>query len=177
MRRRAGGGVKDDAVVPERTNTPTSRPALLCYDGSEDAKVAITRAGDLLAPRGAVVLTVWEPLAVWEPYDPATVLSAPVGKLASYALGLDQVAKEIAQEKVEQAVALAQMAGFSAHGQVTSGKAWRAICDVANEIDADPIVLGARGISRVGSVLLGSVSMAVAVHARRAVLIIPHGPD
>jgi hypothetical protein len=37
-----------------------SRPALLRFDGSEDACRAIGDAGGLLAPRPAVVLTVWE---------------------------------------------------------------------------------------------------------------------
>ena len=39
------------------------------------------------------------------------------------------------------------------------------ICDVANELDAELIVLGARGLSRVQSAL-GSVSAAVVQHAR-----------
>ena len=57
---------------------------------------------------------------------------------------------------------------------MTHGKTWRAICDVAGEIDAVTIVLGARGLSRVGSLLLGSVSSAVLVHAKRPVLVVPH---
>lgn len=38
--------------------------ALLCFDGSQDAEAAISKAGELLGPRPAVVLTVWEPLRV-----------------------------------------------------------------------------------------------------------------
>jgi universal stress protein family protein len=37
-----------------------SGPVVLCFDGSEDARRAIEEAGRLLAPRPAVVLTVWE---------------------------------------------------------------------------------------------------------------------
>jgi nucleotide-binding universal stress UspA family protein len=146
---------------------------LLCFDGSDDAAAAIAKAGELLGPRGAVVLTVWEPVAVWEPYDPATILSAPVSQLASNALGLDEIADDLAREKMDSGVALARQAGFEAQGRVAKGKSWRAICDVAEELDAEPIVLGARGLSRVQSALLGSVSCAVAVHARRPVLIVP----
>ena len=36
-------------------------PLILCYDGSEDAKHAIERGGELLAARRALVLTVWLP--------------------------------------------------------------------------------------------------------------------
>ena len=149
-------------------------PVLLCFDGSDDAATAIAQAAELLAPRRAVVLTVWEPVATWEPYDPATILSAPVSKLLSRALGVDEIAAELAEEKVKQGVALASNAGFPAQGRVTHGKTWRAICDVAGEIDAATIVLGARGLSRVQSLLLGSVSSAVLVHARRPVLVVPH---
>jgi hypothetical protein len=78
---------------------------LLCFDGSDDAAAAIAKAGELLSPRGAVVLTVWEPVAVWEPYDPATILSAPVSKLASNALGLDEIADDRARENMDSGVA------------------------------------------------------------------------
>lgn len=48
----------------ERGRMPESSdaPLILCYDGSEGAKRGIQRAGDLLAPRPALVLTVWEPV-------------------------------------------------------------------------------------------------------------------
>ena len=147
---------------------------LLCFDGSDDAATAIAQAAELLAPRRAVVLTVWEPVATWEPYDPATVLSAPMSKLLSREFGVDEIAAELAEEKVNQGVALASSAGFAARGQVAHGKTWRAICEVAGEIDAATIVLGARGLSQVASLLLGSVSSAVLVHAKRPVLVVPH---
>ena len=147
---------------------------LLCFDGSDDAATAIAQAAELLASRRAVVLTVWEPVATWEPYDPATILSAPMSKLLSKELGIDDIAAEVAEEKVKQGVALASSAGFAAQGRVTHGKTWRAICDVAGEIDAATIVLGARGLSRMGSLLLGSVSSAVLAHAERPVLVVPH---
>jgi hypothetical protein len=54
-----------------------THPVLLCFDGSNDAATAIAKAGELLGPRTAVVLTVWEPVALWQPYDPATILTAP----------------------------------------------------------------------------------------------------
>jgi nucleotide-binding universal stress UspA family protein len=148
-------------------------PVLICYDGSEDAAAAIATAGRILGPRRAVVLTVWEPVAVWQPYDPATGLTAPLSKLASRALGLDEIARDLAEERVVTGGELARQAGFEAEGRTTGGKPWRAICDVANDIDAEPIVIGARGLSRVQSALLGSVSAAVVQHARRPVLVVP----
>lgn len=160
--------------MPSGTIDP-SRPTLLCFDGSDGAVHAIRQAGVVLRVSRAIVLTVWEPCAVWEPYDPATILTAPLARLADSALGLDDIAKDLAREKMERGVELAREAGYEASGRVQEGKTWRTICDVAEEIDAASIVLGARGLSRVGSVLLGSVSSAVAVHARRPVLIVPAG--
>jgi nucleotide-binding universal stress UspA family protein len=152
-------------------------PVLLCFDGSEDAAAAIAAAGRLLSPRRATVLTVWEPLSVWEPYDPATILSAPLGKLASHALGLEEIAKELAEERVARGVELAAAAGLEAQPQTAKGKAWRTICQVAGELDAGIIVLGARGLGRVESALLGSVSSAVVAHAKRPALVVPrHSP-
>lgn len=147
---------------------------LLCFDGSDDAAVAIAHAGRVLAPREAVVLTVWEPVAVWAPYDPATFLSAPLDKLASRALGLDEVTKELTEEKLSRGVQLAREAGFDAEGRTARGKAWHAICHVADELDPQVIVLGARGLGRVSGMLLGSVSSRVVLHAKHPVLIVPH---
>jgi nucleotide-binding universal stress UspA family protein len=148
-------------------------PILLCYDGSDDAAGAIAAAAAVVAPRDAVVLTAWEPISTWEPYDPGGVLSAGVASIGSHSLGLDEIAAEIAQEKLTRGVELARAARFDAGGRLARGKAWRAICDLADELDASTIVLGARGLSRVKSMLLGGVSSAVAVHAGRPVLVIP----
>jgi nucleotide-binding universal stress UspA family protein len=154
----------------------TANPVLLCYDGSEGAAAAIAAAGRILGPRKAVVLTVWEPVAVWQPFDPATGLTAPLSKLASRALGLDEIALDLAEERVTHGRELARQAGSEAEARTIGGKPWRAICDVADDIDAAPIVVGARGLSRIQSALLGSVSAAVAQHARRPVLIAPGHP-
>ncbi len=154
-------------------SAPEAAPVLLCYDGSDDARLAIAAAGEMLGPRSAVVLVVWEPVAVWEPYDPGAILSATVSKLASRALGLDEIGADLAREKLDEGVGLAQAAGFRTTGRTLRGKPWRVICDVASEIGADPIVLGARGLGRVESVLLGSVSTGVVNHARRPVLVVP----
>jgi nucleotide-binding universal stress UspA family protein len=148
-------------------------PILLCYDGSDHAGAAIAAAADVLAPRDAVVVTAWEPISTWEPYDPGGVLSAGVARIGSHSLGLDEIAADLAQEKLTRGIELARAAGFDAGGRLVRGKAWRAICDLGDELDASTIVLGARGLSRVKSMLLGSVSAAVAVHAGRPVLVIP----
>jgi nucleotide-binding universal stress UspA family protein len=149
-------------------------PTLLCYDGSDEAAAAIAAAGRIVSDHDAVVVSVWEPLAVWEPYDPGAILSAGVARLGSDALGLDEIGREVADDTLRTGLEHARKAGFEARGQTIGGKPWRAICELATELDARLIVLGARGLSRMKSVLLGSVSGAVVVHAKRPVLVIPH---
>lgn len=147
---------------------------LLCFDGSEDACAAIVKAGEVLSARTAVVLTVWEPVASWAPYDPATILSAPLSRLASNELGLDDTVRDLGRERLDQGTHLAATAGFEAEGRLEKGKPWRVICEVADEVGAETIVIGARGLGRVESALLGSVSSAVVHHARHPVLVVPH---
>jgi nucleotide-binding universal stress UspA family protein len=124
----------------------------------------------------AVVLTVWESVASWAPSDPATILSAPLSRLASKDLNLDEIVQGAARELMQRGVELATAAGFQAEGRLEGGKPWRTIRRVADELDARPIVLGARGLGRVESMLLGSVSIAVIFHSKRPVLVVPH-PD
>lgn len=159
--------------MSERSADSRPATALLCFDGSDGAAAAIAKAGELLAPRSAVVLTVWEPVRVWEPWDPLTIVSAPLGRLIANELDLDQIAAELAGDKAEEGAELARAAGFEATARVARGKTWGAICEVADELDAEPIVIGSRGLGRAGSALLGSVSAAVIAHAKRAVLVGP----
>ena len=152
-------------------------PVLLCFDGSDEAARAIAHAGRLLGTRQAVVLSVWEPVAVWQPYDPATAITAPISRLASKAMGLGEIGRDLALERATAGVEMARRAGFDAQSRVAGGKPWRVICDVADEIEAEAIVLGARGLSRMQSALLGSVSAATVHHTRHAVLVVPHRAD
>jgi nucleotide-binding universal stress UspA family protein len=169
----------DDKSRPWVLTVGVQQPgqALLCFDGSDDAAHAIALAGPLLGKRRATVLTVWEPVAVWAAFDPGAVVSAGVSRLASEELGLDEISREAGQEWLDRGVQLANEAGFDARGKLSSGKPWRTICDVAGEIDAAVVVLAPRGLSRVRSALLGSVTAAVLAHVERPVLVVPCKAD
>jgi nucleotide-binding universal stress UspA family protein len=144
---------------------------LLCYDGSEDAKSAIDHAGAVLKSSPAVVLSVWEPLL-----DVLTRTGFGLG----YAPTFDEEEVDTASERAatalaEEGAARARAAGLDAQPQVTSrhGSTADAILDVAEELDAEAIVLGTRGLTGVKSLLLGSVSHAVLQHADRLVVVAP----
>jgi nucleotide-binding universal stress UspA family protein len=138
----------------------TDQPILLCYDGSDDAFRAIEYAGLLFAGRRAIVLSVWEHYSVLS--------------------GIPRVDDSLVQEATE-ALAVdgcerARDAGFADATplavQAQHGVA-QAIIDAADEHDALLVVMGTRGNTGIRSLLLGSVSHAVAHHAHRPLLIVP----
>jgi nucleotide-binding universal stress UspA family protein len=140
----------------------TDKPILLCYDGSDDAFRAIEFAGSLFPGRSAVVLSVWEHYSVLS--------------------GVPRVDDELVQEATEALAAdgcdRARAAGFTATPlavQAHHGVA-EAIIDAADEQDAMLVVMGTRGNTGIRSLLLGSVSHAVAHHAHRPLLIVPSQP-
>ena len=59
--------------------------------------------------------------------------------------------------------------------QVEEGIVWQTILDVADEVDADVIVMGCRTHSAIGQALLGSTANKVMYHSHRPVLIVPLG--
>ena len=139
---------------------------LICYDGSTGARRAIEVASPLLHGRRALVLSVW---------------SSPIG-MAVHGMGAAEAEYEKAQERHAIATAgegceLARAAGLAAEpltvrGVPEDGTA-HTILDAADANDADLIVMGARGLGGLRSLILGSVSHGVVQHARRPVLVIP----
>jgi nucleotide-binding universal stress UspA family protein len=150
-----------------------SLPVLLCFDGSEDARRAIDDAGRLLAPRTAVVLTVWEAARDLTALDP---VGDTVGRLSGIYAELDAAGLQAARDAADHGAQLAREAGFEPRTRVACGSVWRTIVAIAAEEDAAVIVVGARGLSRAASVL-GSVSARVSRHAGRPVLVVPPAAD
>ncbi|WP_433433178.1 universal stress protein [Nonomuraea sp. CA-141351] len=143
---------------------------LIAYDGSDDAKAAIAFAGEIMRGESAVVLTVWERMAM-------TTARASVGLMMTVdQLGQeDKAIEEAMVELAQRGANLARDAGLDAipRCDVDSLAVWSTIVDVANEIDAKLIVTGTRGLGGVRSLLLGSTSDRVLHHARRPVMVVP----
>jgi nucleotide-binding universal stress UspA family protein len=59
--------------------------------------------------------------------------------------------------------------------RVEEGTPWRTILKVADEIEADVIVMGTRKHSSIGQLLLGSTAAKTLSHSRRPVLVVPLG--
>lgn len=148
---------------------------LICTDGSDDAVAAAAAGLSLLAPPDEVLLTC--------------VAAAPVeatsGMESGFAGGMAtdaevEAAWTVAREHADAALARTAASlpeGLSVDAVVLLGDPGPALCQLAQERDADAVVLGSRGLGAVRRALLGSVSTYVSANAPCPVVIVRSGTD
>ena len=142
--------------------------AVFAYDGSEDAQRALTVARDVFQVDRAIIVHV----RVLPP--PVIIGSDPeAGEFGSR----DDVTERQADRVAADGVEAATRAGFEAEAVVDTADSmtgvWRTVIDVAEKRDASVIVAGHRGLSRLQSALLGSVSNGLVNHSHIPVLVVP----
>lgn len=138
-------------------------PILIAYDGSEHARRAIEAAHELVRGRKVVVVQA-------APHR----ISIGYSAMPSDAPWVDAGDPTLALADAQHGACLAQALGFEASARTAAGPAtWRAIAEVADEIDARLIVVGSRGLTGAREVVEHSVSHDVARHADRPVLVVP----
>jgi nucleotide-binding universal stress UspA family protein len=142
---------------------------VIAYDGSENARRAITVAAGQIGPRHADVVHVWEPLVS---ASSRLAIYAPMGGATAQEL---EAEAQRAQATADEGARLAREAGFDADAVPlrTEGPIAAAISDYANEHAPSLVVMGSRGLSGARSFILGSVSHYVAQHLSVPVLIVP----
>jgi nucleotide-binding universal stress UspA family protein len=140
---------------------------LLCYDGSPEATHAIGEAGRILRGGRATVLYAWQSAAETLAHFGVAPTYVPPG-------GYEQD-REHAREVAREGTRLALEAGFDADARIVESAAatWGAILYAAEELDVDLVVMGARGLTGVRSMLLGSVSHHVVNLTGRNTLVVP----
>ena len=145
-------------------------PTLFCFDGSDGSRAALAAAARRLRPGPAVVLTVWETVAL-RMASQAFAVTAPIDNEVE----LDGQEEAAARAAAEEGARLAREHGWDAHPRLVMARrpTWAAIVEVADELDASLVVCGTRGLSGVRGLVLGSVSSAVLHHACRPVLVAP----
>jgi nucleotide-binding universal stress UspA family protein len=83
---------------------------------------------------------------------------------------------KVSRSVVEAAMELAAQAGIEADGEILEGDAADEIVSLADNREADLIVVGSRGYGPLAGALLGSVSSAVVQHAQCPVLVAKKTP-
>ncbi|MGN6872663.1 MAG: universal stress protein [Solirubrobacteraceae bacterium] len=146
------------------SSLPQTGPALLCWDGSEAAALAMRGAATLIEePRPAVVVFA---------YLPPKAAVAEAG-----AVGPPTVSDQAAEDVLESGVRTAREAGFDATGVriASTSTAARVISDAAEQHDAGLIVLGQARRSAINRYLLGSVARDVLSAEHRPVVLVGSG--
>jgi nucleotide-binding universal stress UspA family protein len=142
------------------------------FDGSPDAELAIDVAARVVRADSALIVTAWHlPIAAVETPMP------PVGAPTAPPLEDEHELERRALDTADDGARRARAAGLEAepalqHAAGPSDIA-RVLFDSAEQHDAELVVVGRRGMSRIKSVLLGSVSEAAVRDGRRPVLVVP----
>jgi nucleotide-binding universal stress UspA family protein len=146
--------------------------AIVCgFDGSPDSRAALEVAAGLSKRLGSRLVLAHVAEVAYVPYAAAYPLGGTAGPMT--------VAKEIDAEEdagdrlLEQAAVAAGL--VDAERRVEMGVPAERLADVADEEDAELIVVGSRGRGAFKAAFLGSVSNSLVGVARCPVLIVPPG--
>lgn len=146
-------------VVPAGAHAPRLRRSLVGVDRSVPALAALGLAADVVAALGGS-LTVLEVIEYVPPF--------PLGPDAA---GTGAAEEAAARARLESAVSELRRRGLAVQVVVRSGDPAPTLLDVADDIDADLVVLGTRGRGGPEELMLGSVARTVADRVRRPTLV------
>ena len=141
--------------------------ALIAIDGSTESALAVETAASLAWPNGSRL----EVLSVL-PTD-AELFGSPWGASVAY-VPTENLRDRLEAERrrtLDEATARLRRPGLDVVARLGQGRAASVIVDTARQIEADLIILGARGHGVIEGALLGSVSAEVVDQAHGAVLV------
>ncbi len=136
---------------------------LIATDGSPSALQAVEFGLELAEEHQA------EPIFVH--VAPAADVLPVAGFAMAGPVSVPHELREADRSSLDEAYEIAEERGIEARTKLLAGDAAKQIVAYADEVDADLIVVGSRGLGRVSGALLGSVSRAVLRDAKRPVLI------
>jgi nucleotide-binding universal stress UspA family protein len=131
---------------------------LLAVDGSEHARHAIPLVADL-AKKSAGHVTVLH------------VREHGVSKFTEWERETADDAQSVVEGVQRELLAAGAESSFEIR-RALAGRAAREICDVADELDADLVVVGNHGRNALVRLVLGSTSTYVVHHCRRPVMVV-----
>jgi len=141
---------------------------LVATDGSQEGRAAVESAVELARDEGARLVCV----------RVASVLDfGPREREGGTAASPTRVPRAEDDPVLTEALELADEAGVDAETELLVGYAPKQILRLAEDLDADLIVVGSRGLAGLKSRIVGSTSREVVAHADRPVLVVrvPHG--
>ncbi len=139
---------------------------LVAVDGSEPSRHAAAWAGRIASKLGEATIDL---LSVRPAYSPLAGLRDAAAQPSDH---WSQRIGEAAIDAARQALAATTARVDAA---VRTGDTMIEISRRADEVDADAIVIGPRGLGAVGQALLGSVSSGLLQTAARPVIVVPDG--
>lgn len=140
------------------------------FDGSANAHLALEAAAELVADGGVVhVVTAYDPPSARQVAE--IMASMP----EEFRNSFDLLAS--ARSYLENAEGFLSRIDVDCKGHFVDGHPAKAILDVAEDVDADLIVVGSRGIGRGTRYIRGSVSARVASHAKTSFLVVHDHED
>jgi nucleotide-binding universal stress UspA family protein len=137
---------------------------LLATDGSQDA-LALRAALDLSSSTASELHVVY----AWQAFPE---YSHPSMAMASDSALYEREAQEVLFEQLDK---IEDAGAIAAGAHLKRGRAAETITDVAQNIGADLIVMGSRGLGGVRRALMGSVCDSVVRHAHCPVLVVRGG--
>lgn len=132
---------------------------LVGTDGSDTASLAVRQAGELAVSLGAVVHVV-------------AVYAGAVRPDFADRADRDKVANATQEVLGRASEQLRSLGVTEVHEHPADGDPAEAILDIAEQVGADLVVVGNKGVSGVRRFLLGSVAQKVVQHAPCAVLVV-----
>jgi nucleotide-binding universal stress UspA family protein len=139
-----------------------ARSIVVGTDGSESAAEAVRQATDMASREGARLHLVTAYL------DPQFLRVRIPSGAHTETVDLREVAESLLKRAARDAVSK----GVEVETHAREGHPAEVIIDVANQEQADLIVLGSRGLTGIKRYLLGSVSSDVSHHAHCSVMIV-----
>lgn len=129
---------------------------LVAYDGSEGSRKALEKAESMMKEGDQLVV----------------VYVLPTKVIEGFAYFDYELSREEGQETLNEAVEDLKSRSIDAIGLLREGDVAEEIIRIAAETQCDMIVVGSKGLSKVGTFSLGSVAEKVARHANKMVLIV-----